>query len=65
MKIKEGSLWSGNNGKEFVVLHVVELEGHTWVHYRDQECPECHEYSCYAESFLARFTPIINDTRSR
>lgn len=65
MQVKEGSIWSGNTGKEFVVLHVVELEGHTWVHYRDNECHDCQEYSCYVESFLARFNPIINDRRSR
>lgn len=63
MQVKEGSVWTSNNEKEFVVLHVVELNGHTWVHYRDQDCPECHEYSCYIESFVARFTPITNDRR--
>jgi hypothetical protein len=65
MQVKQGSLWSSSNGKEFVVLHVVDVNEHTWVHYRDQDCPECHEHSCYIESFLERFTPIINDRRTR
>lgn len=64
MQVKPGTVWTSNNEKEFVVLHVIEIEGKTWVHYRDQDCPECHEYSCYIESFIARFTPIINDRRS-
>ena len=64
MQVKQGSLWEGG-GKEFTVLHVVELNGHTWVHYRDQACPECREFSCYLESFLARFQPIVNDGRTR
>ncbi len=64
MQVKEGSFWSGGNGSEFVVLHVIELNGQTWVHYRDQDRAECREYSCYLESFLARFTPIVNDRRA-
>lgn len=65
MKVTEGSLWGSGNGKEFTVIHVVEIDGHTWVHYRDQDCPECHEYSCFIESFLSRFQPIVNDRRNR
>ena len=59
--IKDGTLWQGNN-KKFVVLHTIELEGHIWVHYRDHDpsksTPEPKEYSCYQESFLARFDPL-------
>jgi hypothetical protein len=59
--IKEGTIWQGNN-KKFVVLHTIELEGHTWVHYREHDLKkatlECKEYSCYLESFLVRFNPL-------
>lgn len=64
MQVKQGSLWTSGD-KDFTVLHVIELDGHVWVHYRDQDCPECHEFSCYVESFLARFRPLPNDARSR
>jgi len=33
--IKEGTVWSGADGKEFLVIHIIDQEGHTWVHYRD------------------------------
>jgi len=54
MIIKEGSRWLGNDRKVFTVISVVELEGHTWVHYRDNE----REYSCYQESFEQRFQQL-------
>jgi hypothetical protein len=60
MEIKNGSRWSGSNGKVYHVLHVIELEGHTWVHYiletKEQDINK--EFSCYQESFLLRFTPL-------
>lgn len=59
-EIKPGSVWSGSEGKRFRVINVVEVDGHTWVHYRDdrvkQPVEECREYSCYIESFISRFT---------
>jgi hypothetical protein len=60
--IKVGSRWEGVD-KQFRVLAVVEADGHTWVHYREDlgiKVPalECREYSCYEESFLARFRPL-------
>ena len=62
MTVKVGSVWAGSEGRKFRVLSVVELEGHTWVHYREDrgnKVPviECKEYSCYLESFMARFSP--------
>ena len=63
MQVKDGSIWISDQGKEFVVLHTIEVGGNVWVHYRDQDCPECHEYSCFVESFVARFTPITNDRK--
>jgi hypothetical protein len=57
MKIKEGSRWWSGDNKRFVVLHIVEQDGHTWVHYRDESAAP-KEYSCYVESFLDRFSPL-------
>ena len=57
MKIKEGSRWDGGE-KIFVVIHLVEQDGHTWVHYREAKGPEPREYSCYLESFIQRFRAL-------
>lgn len=60
--LKPGARWSSTNGKQFCIMSVVEVDGHTWVHYRE-DCPvqeECREFSCYAESFVERFTPNVN-----
>ena len=58
--VKEGSIWGTVDGKRFRVLSVTEVEGHTWVHYREDKgfkvpAVECKEYSCYLESFKQRF----------
>ena len=53
---KIGSKWSSIDDT-FVVIHVIELDGHTWVHYRKE--PNETEYSCYVESFVERFTPLL------
>jgi hypothetical protein len=55
--VKEGSKWEAADGAKFHVIHVVELEGHTWVHYIKENTNEdsIREYSCYLESFLQRF----------
>lgn len=53
--VKQGTKWSSTDGKEFVVIHVIEKEDHTWVHYRENCRDEPREYSCYIESFLSRF----------
>ncbi len=60
MKIKEGSRWTGTGSSKdvFVVLHIVEQEGHTWVHYRKDNSGTPEEYSCFQESFLSRFTQL-------
>lgn len=59
--VKAGSVWRTADDKKFRVLSVVEADGHTWVHYRN-ELPgfnqeEAKEYSCYIESFTERFGP--------
>jgi len=58
---KDGSRWTGNGQDTFRVLHTVELTDHTWVHYIKENIDTGpREYSCYLESFLERFTPILN-----
>jgi hypothetical protein len=58
--IKEGSRWDGGNGKIFRVIQIVEVEGHTWIHYINDRLSENEnrEYSCYKESFESRFRPL-------
>jgi len=59
--IKDGSKWSDGIDKVFIVLHSIEQNGHTWVHYRSEKVNETgtpNEYSCYQESFLSRFRPL-------
>ena len=54
-----GSRWWGGTTTKFVVIDVITIEGHTWVHYRDDaEKAEPKEYSCYVESFLQRFKEL-------
>ena len=53
--IKPLTRWSGGD-KVFVVLYVIEVDGHIWVHYRDDKTNQ--EYNCYQESFLSRFRPL-------
>ena len=61
--VKTGSKWSSVTGQEFRVLDVIELQGHTWVHYINENQPEDsnREYSCYEESFLSRFRETPSD----
>ena len=61
MTVKVGSLWRDSTGNFFRVISVVEQDGHTWVHYRQDKgikisVLECKEYSCYQESFVERFS---------
>ena len=61
--VKAGSRWVGNGDEKFHVIHVIELEGHTWVHYIKENAPEnsTREYSCYEESFFRRFREMPSD----
>lgn len=59
--VKAGTLW-GSTDKNFRVISVTEIDGHTWVYYREDfgfktPTTECKEYSCYLESFVTRFRP--------
>jgi hypothetical protein len=61
--VKVGSKWVGNENNIFRVIHVIELDGHTWIHYIKDNAPEesTREYSCYEESFLSRYREIPSD----
>lgn len=65
MQVKEGSRWSSSDGRVFHVMSLVEVDGHTWVHYEQDDINESRTFSCWIESFIMRFTPILNDQRSR
>jgi hypothetical protein len=56
MIIKEGSRWGTTDNTVFVVIQTVEQDNHTWVHYRNEKTAQ--EYSCFQESFEARFRPL-------
>jgi hypothetical protein len=57
---KQGSRWTGpDNYVIFRVLHTIELDGHTWIHYCREDNGD-QSYSCYVESFLERFREILN-----
>jgi hypothetical protein len=61
--VKVGSKWVGNENNIFRVIHVIELDSHTWIHYIKDNAPEDlnREYSCYEESFLSRFREVPSD----
>lgn len=56
--IKVGTKWTSNNDKIFHVIDLVEVDGHTWVHYILEDATNPKEYSCYLESFIERFRPL-------
>jgi len=58
MTVLKDQIWTSTNRTEFLVLEVVDVDGHTWVHYRNVKTGD--EYSCYQESFEQRFTPEVN-----
>ena len=59
MEIKNGSKWSGSEGKTFIVINTTTIDGHDWVYYRLEQPVDDKpsEFSCYVESFVSRFTP--------
>jgi hypothetical protein len=64
MQVEAGTIWAGRDRKKFVVISVTEVDGHTWVHYRDDSgINGSHEYSCYEESFIQRFSPALNESK--
>ena len=60
IQIKNGSKWSGSDGKVFIVIGTMIVEGKSWVYYRSENQKDHmpKEFSCYEESFLSRFTPL-------
>lgn len=61
--VKEGTIWWGGDRKKFRVISVTEVNGHTWVFYREEPGmfvseKSCQEYSCYIESFVERFRQL-------
>lgn len=58
--IESGTKWSAGDGKDFIVLKEVNIDGKDWVHYRDNFNVPPREYSCYKESFLARFYQLLD-----
>lgn len=56
--VKEGTRWTSYDGKVFHVVHVIEIEGKTWVHYEQDNVEESRCFSCYEESFVSRFVPL-------
>ena len=63
--VKPGTKWWAGSDKRFRVLNVVQEDGKTWVHYRDEvkgfDQSTSREYSCYLESFLERFRQLPDD----
>lgn len=60
--VEQGTLWGSSDSKKFRVISVSEVEGHTWVYYRDElpgfDQSKSREYSCYVESFEQRFRQL-------
>ena len=57
MIVVPGQIWSDTNGNEFQIIDVTNLKGNTWVHYINKSN---QEFSCYKESFIGRFFPLLN-----
>jgi hypothetical protein len=55
-----GSKWDSGQGKEFIVIEVVDIDNQTWVYYREggSNLIEPRLYSCFLESFLQRFRSV-------
>ena len=52
-----GSRWVSQDGTIFRVLSTIWLDDGHWVHYIKEE--DGREHSSYVESFLSRFTEIL------
>lgn len=37
MTVKAGTTWRGGDDVYFVVINVIELDGHIWIHYRNKK----------------------------
>jgi hypothetical protein len=64
VKVKEGTRWTSSDGNVFHVMSVAECQdGHVWVHYEQDNINESKTFSCWVDSFVLRFTPILNESR--
>jgi hypothetical protein len=60
--VKINSIYVSSDGQRFRVINTIEIEGKKWVYYRlENSDQEPREFSCYEESFLARFMPYTNE----
>lgn len=53
---KPGSFWSGADSVKFRVIENVCVDDHLWVYYI--RVNDSKEFSCYVESFLARYKGV-------
>jgi len=60
MEIRNGTRWSSNDGKVFIVISTTVVENKDWVYYRSEKAVDNmpKEFSCYKESFVSRFFPL-------
>jgi hypothetical protein len=61
--VKVGSRWKDIDYNTYIVINVITIAGKDWVYYRKEKASpeqENREFSCYAESFVRRFTPYEN-----
>ena len=57
--VKIGTKWTASDQTVFVVINSIELEGNSWVFYRKENTDPPQEFSCFEESFLERFKPLL------
>lgn len=58
-QVQPGDKWKSID-QVFRVIDVVTIEGNIWIHY--MKLKDNTEYSCLQESFLQRFTKVINES---
>jgi spore coat polysaccharide biosynthesis protein SpsF (cytidylyltransferase family) len=57
-QVRVGTKWKTVD-KTFIVTCIVEKDNHIWIHYNNADTKQ--EYSCYEESFIHRFSEIVNE----
>ena len=57
--VRIGSQWWAGGDEKFTIIDIITIEGHTWVHYKNNNKENFKEYSCYLESFLSRFRELV------
>ena len=58
MIVEKDQIWTSSNQTDFRVIAVIDVDNHTWVHYINTKTGQ--EHSCYKDSFISRFNPIVN-----